>query len=41
MSVLSGKATLVAPLPDGDIEAEVTTPVFYDERNERRDGGGA
>jgi hypothetical protein len=31
----------VAPLPDGDIEAEVTSPVFYDERNERRDGGGA
>ena len=33
--------TLVAPLPGGDIEAEVTAPVFYDERNERRDGGGA
>ena len=32
---------LVAPLPGGDIEAEVTAPVFYDERNERRDGGGA
>ena len=30
-----------APLPGGDIEAEVTAPVFYDERNERRDGGGA
>jgi sarcosine oxidase subunit alpha len=33
--------SLVAPLPGGDIEAEVTAPVFYDERNERRDGGGA
>ncbi|HEY5859764.1 MAG TPA: glycine cleavage T C-terminal barrel domain-containing protein, partial [Actinomycetota bacterium] len=33
--------TLVAPLQGGDIEAEVTAPVFYDERNERRDGGGA
>ncbi len=31
-------ATLVAPLPEGSIEALVTEPVFYDPQNLRRDG---